>query len=59
MIDLEQQFELLMRMARKNVADKVDTGELTRDEGVALLDMIDERTDTHPDGWRASHADIC
>jgi len=57
MIDLEQQFELLMRMARKNVADKVDTGELTEEEGSALTDMIYERTQTG--GWQSSSSALC
>jgi len=54
MIDLEQQFELLMRMARKNAMDKTLTGELTEDEAKTLCEIIDERTQTG--GWQSSTA---
>jgi hypothetical protein len=52
-IDLEQEFRLLMRMARKQVDVKVNSGELTEEEGNQLLDMIDDRTNTS-EGWQSS-----
>jgi hypothetical protein len=42
-IDLEQEFQILMRAVVKQIDDKEQRGELTTDEAVRLSDMIRER----------------
>lgn len=68
MIDLEQEFQLLMRTVVKQIEDKVQRGELTRPEANQLLTMVDVRMNPFPkphptdrlyeldedEGWSAS-----
>lgn len=58
MIDLEQEFQLLMRTVVKQIEDKVSTGELTRKEGNDLITMVNLRTvrptELGDEGWSAS-----
>lgn len=67
MIDLEQEFEKLMRMTIQTIKNKVASGELTRPEGNQLMTMVDVRMHPIPvptaseeldldehDGWSAS-----
>lgn len=60
MIDLEQEFEKLMRIVRKQIEDKQASGELTTEEAYQLQTMVnvrlypttDEALDN--DGWSSS-----
>lgn len=61
MIDLEQEFQLLMRTVFKQIEDKVQRGELTRPEANQLITMVNIRLNPTPtddrvdeDGWSAS-----
>src|SRR5579864_8671597 len=64
MIDLEQEFQLLMRMTLQTINNKVVTGELTRPEANQLITMVNVRMqpaspvagDDFPptEGWSAS-----
>jgi len=42
-IDLEQEFQLLMRVVIKQINDKITTGELTEPEASQLIDMVNDR----------------
>lgn len=42
-IDLEQEFQLLMRTVIKQIDDKVQRGELTDHEAADLLEMLEDR----------------
>ena len=42
-INLEQEFQLLMRTVIKQINDKMDRGELTADEGTRLIKMVEGR----------------
>jgi hypothetical protein len=64
-IDLEQEFQLLMRVVIKQINDKITTGELTEPEASQLINMVNERTynpsdpyandhSSSDDGWRQS-----
>jgi hypothetical protein len=58
MIDLEQEFQLLMRTVVKQIENKVDTGELTRREANDLISMVNLRTqrptELGDEGWSPS-----
>jgi hypothetical protein len=64
MIDLEQEFQQLMRMTLQTINNKVVSGELTRPEANQLITMVNVRMqppsrvagdDFPPDeGWSAS-----
>jgi hypothetical protein len=58
MIDLEQEFQLLMRTVVKQIEDKVATGELTRREANDLITMVNLRTvrptELGDEGWSQS-----
>ena len=60
MIDLEQEFEKLMRVVRKQIEDKQASGELTTEEAYQLQTMVNVRmnptTDAalDDDGWSNS-----
>lgn len=67
MIDLEQEFQLLMRTVTKQIEDKVQRGELTRPEANQLITMVNVRMASFPalkdngvdlededEGWSAS-----
>lgn len=43
MIDLEQEFQLLMRNVERQIEDKVTTGQLTQSDANRLLTMISTR----------------
>jgi hypothetical protein len=42
-IDLEQEFQLLMRTVIKQIGEKVERGELTDHEAADLLRMVEDR----------------
>lgn len=57
-MDLEQEFEKLMRTVYKQIEDKVQSGELTRPEANQLITMVSDRMAPPvllgDDGWSAS-----
>lgn len=62
MIDLEQEFQQLMRTVLKQIEDKVQSGELTRTEANHLITMVnvrmhpptDDDRDDLEEGWSES-----
>lgn len=55
MIDLEQEFQLLMRTVVKQIEDKVNAGALTRPEANQLLTMVNTRMQPpEQEAWSAS-----
>lgn len=43
-INLEQEFQILMRTVVKQINDKMNRGELTTEEGERLIRMVENRT---------------
>jgi hypothetical protein len=43
-INLEQEFQILMRTVIKQINDKMNRGELTDNEGKQLIKMVETRT---------------
>ena len=58
-INLEQEFQILMRTVLKQINDKKDRGELTYDEATLLIDMVEDRMRPFPTAaWDSSGCSI-
>jgi hypothetical protein len=57
-INLEQEFQILMRTVIKQINDKMSRGELTNDEGELLVGMVEDRMQPPARAWNSSNCFI-